>query len=248
MTRNFLPDEYLDACAICGKAQVFRRELYAIRESYRCSDCKASLRERSQCRVLLEVCGATQSSLHEAVSSRELNCLSMYEPGTSGPFRKLLQKLPGYRQSVFYEDPAEVPAEYLGFDIQDLQNLTYGAEEFDIVLSSDILEHVRNIGRALAEIGRVLKRSGCAVFTVPMQDPLPCLSTQRVDTSGADDLPLLAPHYHGDGRGGRSLVYTDFGTDIVILLSRVGLSMQMFWPNTPSQVANSIVTIVARKS
>lgn len=115
------------------------------------------------------------------------------------------------------------------------------------MVTSDILEHVRKPERAFAEIARVLRPGGFHVFTVPMSDPIPRISVRRLDTSGDTDVPLLPEAYHGNGKGGRSLVYTDFGLDIADMHAAVGLSCRFVRPRTESRPANRIVTVVAQR-
>lgn len=246
MDAEFEADRYEDRCRICGREQVFVRELPAIRETYRCSGCRGSLREREQAAALLHVLDAPDASLADAVGRGALAGMAIYEPGTTGPFRALLQGLPGYRQSCFYPS-AERDQAPAGIPHQDLEALNFADASFDLVMSSDILEHVRRPRRAMAEVARVLRPGGHHVFTVPMQSPIRERSVARVDTSGDEDIELLPPRYHGNGRGGRSLVYTDFGLDILELLASAGTPGRLVHPATPSAIANCVVTVVATK-
>src|SRR5688500_7876635 len=95
----FEADTYRGYCALCGVEQSFVRDQIAIRESYRCSPCKALLREREQARVLVRFFGRGKySSVADLCKDRTFKELSIYEPGTSGAFRQYLRGLPGYRQ------------------------------------------------------------------------------------------------------------------------------------------------------
>lgn len=49
----------------------------------------------------------------------------------------------------------------------DLGDLPFAAESFDLVLATDVLEHVAPEQRAIAEIRRVLRPGGLALVTVP---------------------------------------------------------------------------------
>tara|TARA_Y100000310_G_scaffold331644_1_gene405595 strand:- start:550 stop:1254 length:705 start_codon:yes stop_codon:yes gene_type:complete len=49
----------------------------------------------------------------------------------------------------------------------DVQNLPFSKDFFDIVLASDVLEHVNDDKKAVNEIQRVLKKEGTFIFTVP---------------------------------------------------------------------------------
>ena len=56
----------------------------------------------------------------------------------------------------------------LKIDISDMSEIPN--DEFDIVIASDVLEHVYNDKKAIAEIYRILKVNGLAVITVPQSD------------------------------------------------------------------------------
>jgi SAM-dependent methyltransferase len=243
---EFEPDRYEGECRVCGRRQVFERELLAIRETYRCVECRASLREREQAATLLQLLGAADPCLADFVRNGGADALDIYEPGTTGPFRPLFQGLPGYRQSCFYPE-AERASSPPSVPHQDLEALDFGDASFDLVISSDILEHVRRPRLAFAEVARVLKPGGLHVFTVPMQSPFRDRSVARVDVSGDEDVELLPARYHGNGRGGRSLVYTDFGLDILEMLAEAGTPGRLVQPESASELANRVATVVGAK-
>jgi SAM-dependent methyltransferase len=82
---------------------------------------------------------------------------------------------------------------------EDLQDLSFDDAAFDVVLTTDVLEHVPNPERAEREIARVLRPGGHYIFTVPL------------DLYGDADIILAErlqdgttrfhgePVYHGDG-------------------------------------------------
>jgi SAM-dependent methyltransferase len=108
-----------------------------------------------------------------------------------------------------------------GVYCQDLEQLTFADESFDVIITEDVLEHVRHYEMAFKEIYRVLKPKGVHVFTVPiglMQN-----TVIRVDTSGTEDIFLMPPEYHGDSlRNEGILAYRNFGKDTPELLKEFG--------------------------
>lgn len=218
-------DYYQGGCANCGKFSGFvRKPSESIRESYRCEHCRASARERGQAALLVQLFGEEGAgSLADLVNQLRFQQLSIYEPGIAGPFRKYLTALPNYSQSYYWPDLAP-GAERDGIVCQDLMVLTFKNESFDLLITSDIFEHVRRPYEAFREIHRVLKHGGRHIFTVPVLLPMPRATVRRVDTSGIEDRHIEPPHFHGDGRGGKSLVYTDFGGDLLDELRKIGFS------------------------
>ncbi|MFO0908602.1 MAG: class I SAM-dependent methyltransferase [Isosphaeraceae bacterium] len=51
---------------------------------------------------------------------------------------------------------------------ESLEALTYAAGSFDLILTSETLEHVPDLARALCELRRVLVPGGRHVFTIPV--------------------------------------------------------------------------------
>lgn len=58
----------------------------------------------------------------------------------------------------------------LRYEVNDALALSYPDAHFDLVVSSEVLEHVGDTARMLAEIGRVLKPGGLAILTFPSRE------------------------------------------------------------------------------
>ncbi|MGC5776510.1 class I SAM-dependent methyltransferase [Paenibacillus pabuli] len=50
--------------------------------------------------------------------------------------------------------------EHIQWSVMDAEEIHYPEESFDIVIANHMLYHIGNLGRALSEIGRVLKKNG----------------------------------------------------------------------------------------
>lgn len=163
--------------------------------------------------------GEPLASLCDRSSFREL---AVYEPGISGPLRRHLRRLPNYSNSYLWPDVE--PGHKRGrVRCEDLRELTFGDESFDLIVSSDIFEHVRGPMEAFDESCRVLRPGGQHVFTVPLRWPLPGRTKRLVDYSGPEDVFLAPPRFHGsptDPKGSR--VYTEFGMDLPESLRSIG--------------------------
>lgn len=94
---------------------------------------------------------------------------------------------------------------------EDLQALTFEDSSFDLVLTSEVFEHVADPWKAFSEVRRVLRLGGHHIFTVP--------DMGRGLTRARAGLPDV---FHMDGPDRRSRVVTDFGDDLPDLLRRHG--------------------------
>ena len=221
---------YSGRCFVCGKWGSFSHLGGSIRESFRCKTCGASLRYRELARVIVDHYSRENSEcLKDLCSETQFGELSIYEPGLIGPLRRLLAKVRGFHQSVYVDD-VERGASTGDARRQDLMALTFPSESFDLVITSDILEHVRRPFQAFREIDRVLKPEGMHVFSIPVQRPIPEGTVTRVNTSGSEDVAILPRRYHSAPKGGRALVYTDFGRDMRGLMARDGIELRMEGP------------------
>ncbi len=240
-------ESYEGLCNICGERGTFLREERPMRETYPCPTCRSSLRYRAQAEAILRFYASQEAtSISNAVLCESFQNLSIYEPGIIGPFRRYFRNLTGYRQSFFWDGvlPGEL---YNGIECQDLMNLTYPNGSFDLVITSDIFEHVRRPFAAFSEVGRVLKTGGRHIFSIPLTSPMRKETFSRVDTSTEEDHYLVEPHYHGDGKGGRSLVYTDFGSDLLGQLATLGLKTEALAPGLPYSDLRCLLTFVSQK-
>ena len=248
MTRS----DYSGICTVCGKDGLFLHDpaIRSIRENFKCVTCRASLRYREQARLVVRDFSRTGSKcLAELAREREFRTARIYEPGLIGPFRRYLSGLSGY-QSSFFE--ADVSADEVrdGIECQDLMNLGYEKDSFDLVLSSDIFEHVRKPFAGFQEVNRVLKPGGFHIFSIPVQYPMKRRSVFRVDTSGPNDVYVLPAHYHGAPGGRRSLVYTDFGEDMIERLAEGGIYLHVERPlreETPLFIGDRMLSFYWKK-
>lgn len=238
---------YFGSCSICGYSGFFEKNASSFREGYQCCSCKASLRYQGQAGAIISEYGADHAfSLQELIDEGYFQSFSIYEPGVAGPFRELFSNVLDYTNSFYWNDvePGHIRD---GLECQSLEKLTYYDDRFDLIISSDILEHVRKPWDAFSEIFRVLKPGGCHIFSIPLHLPMPSVSKYRVDTSTKDDIFIEEPRYHGDGRGGKSLVYTDFGADMLNKLTDMGYEVICHTlPNDHVEV-KKLVTFITKK-
>ena len=101
-----------------------------------------------------------------------------------------------------------------GQQSEDLEDLTFSDESFDVGITQDVFEHVLRPDKAFAEIARTLKPGSAHVWTVPYYRGMK--TVVRAEPDGKDGTRyLLEPDYHAnpiDTRG--SLVITEWGDEL----------------------------------
>jgi hypothetical protein len=216
-------------CYVCGYVGSFELLCRSRREGFLCPTCGSSLRYQHQAQVIVSLLGhqTTTDLATLAAGSSRFHALRIYEPGLVGPFRQHLGRLPGYQQSYFWSQVA-VGQHHEGVRCEDLEHPTYAPDSFDLIITSDIFEHVRRPWHGFRALFGVLERGGVHVMSIPTEHPLSATSQPRVDTSGDGDRLLKPAVYHGspnDPRG--SLVYTDFGADLPDRLTAMGYEVSV---------------------
>jgi len=216
-------------------------EAFNRKESMFCSSCGSSLRIRRLGAVLMqtlaEISGISSKSFVELLRNEEFRRLRVAEINACGALHLYLEDHPNLYYSEWLSDakPGEV---HDGVRCEDLQCLTYPDNYFDIILTSETLEHLPDPDRAWREIYRTLKGGGCHIFTIPIV-PSQRDTIQRARIVGGRREDLLEPAYHSPWGREDVFVYTDFGTDVVEKLNAIGLNTEVFYlsPETDLDVA-----------
>lgn len=152
----------------------------------------------------------------------DLQNIHAYELSARGPLVDYLnRKCKNLTTSEYFPDakPGEM---HQGVLSQDVQNLTFASNSFDLSTSTDVFEHVPNDFLGLKNIYRVLKPSGRAILTVPLWGER---SVQRAKIGAGGEIEHLLPaEYHGDpiSKSGKILAFRNYGYDILNLLESVG--------------------------
>jgi SAM-dependent methyltransferase len=236
---------YEGRCTVCGNSTEFKKNGDNLRETFTCSYCGSISRNRHLAKVLCQRIGGEETrSLAEWIT--RFPSRSIYEPQTSGAIHSVLHRLEGYVCSEFFPD-VKPGSSKEGIRCEDLQCVSFPDRSFDMVITQDVLEHVRDPWIAFKEVHRVLKFQGYHVFTIPYHKGLK--TVKRIQPEGDRDVYLLPKAHHGDGiRDG--LVYTDFGDDIVDVLNEIGFMTDIVVSNDSDRVDNRIywsITFISRK-
>jgi SAM-dependent methyltransferase len=226
-------------CPVCGEMArplydfpnlELRREhkIGVLRETLQCSNCLASMRQRSlavACLYWLNARWATSLASISEAASVGLRGLRILDTDNFSSTSRLLRGCAGYiRCSYLPSKPWGTCLEPNYFN-QDLQHLTFSDGVFDIVLTSDVMEHVRDCDSAHREIFRVLSPGGAYIFNVPF-DMNAEQDIRLVDTSTDEDVYLCKPQIHGDPLSGGVLAYRVFGREIMAKLQEIGFEVE----------------------
>lgn len=217
-------------CPACGRFSVALGFDDDLRESGRCRRCGATNRQRQMalvaCRAMAD---RSPSGVRDLPTLAGLPGVDIYNTEAQGPLHERLRRAPGYRCSE-YLGPDHAPGEKVG-DVchEDLMGLSFADGSFDLVLSSDVFEHVPDPYKGHAEVHRVLKPGGHHVFTVPFHQT-GHLDHVRARIDAAGDVELLAdPIHHLDPvRPEGVLVFTIFGLEMLVRLAELGFDTRLY--------------------
>ncbi|HET7349465.1 MAG TPA: methyltransferase domain-containing protein [Marmoricola sp.] len=227
-------------CNICGHTGTLRYELpdlatferhhiEPLRETLRCRGCHAKMRDRVLAAGLLDALArrGVRARTIDQLATRLPEHVTILDTDAHSRIAHRLRVAPGFHRSLYL--PGRTNGEVLDDDRMrnvDLEQMPYPDGTFDIVITSEVMEHVRWVDRAHREIARCLKADGTYLFTVPY-DPALEHTWTLVDPETDRDL-VDEPHVHGDPmireKGIRS--YRVFGRDIVDDLAGAGLDAE----------------------
>jgi hypothetical protein len=135
-------------------------------------------------------------------------------------------------------------SEYLGTDVssgtvrdgvrhEDIQALSFDDASFDHIVSLDVLEHVPDPTKALAELRRCLRPGGVLLLSAPFRDLQYEHERRAVVCANGSVEHLMPPEYHGnpvDPEKG-ALCYNHFGWKLIddLRLAGFGSAEGLFW-------------------
>jgi len=239
------------SCNVCGKRVVFSYEAESLRRGQLiCSNCGSISRYRSIARGLLkaigELTGVQATSVKALRRTRSRQALTVYDTQVPFKFFNITYTIPEHLSKVRWVElftsryDEFLPLGYMlgrNCSNENLEQLSFPDAFFDVVVTSDVMEHVRLADRAHAEIRRVLKPGGFYLFTVPFladQYSTRTLIQVRDPHDPLRDIVLRAD-YHEDGNapGGRVAVYREYGLDIVYELEALGFTVNLYMTDHP---------------
>ena len=137
-----------------------------------------------------------------------------------------------------------------GLRHEDAMNLSFDDNSTDMIVSSDVFEHIRNPRVAFSECLRILRPGGLMLATFPLHTDLN-RSVPHADLTEDGLRHLLPPTYHGNPMStDGSLVFTDFGWDVINDLRKAGFSearVEIFASREHGCLGGGLIVFVVKK-
>ena len=138
-----------------------------------------------------------------------------------------------------------------GIRNEDLTCLSFDNNQFDYILSFDILEHIPNYTKALKECYRCLKPGGAFFFSVPFERTSEKNIVRAQLSSEGEILNLLPPEYHENPiRPEGCLCFYHFGWNLIDELREAGFKdskVILYWSKEYGYLGGDQLFIAGRK-
>jgi SAM-dependent methyltransferase len=196
-------------CPICGPGARFVAKDSWLRDNFACTRCQSLPRERAlMVAIDMYMPNWAELAIHES------------SPIWRGVSSKLKAAAPGYTFSYFAPDrPLGGPHFMEGAINQNVEQMTFENETFDLFVTQDVFEHIFRPDLAIREIERVLKPGGRCIMTVPMVN-MDRPSERRAEMLDGEVRHYKPPAYHGDPvNADGALVTMDWGFDACAYLA-----------------------------
>jgi hypothetical protein len=219
-------------CPVCGnfsRMKNIRTDLQ-MREYCNCSKCNSQNRQRQIAYVLAQRIGV--SSLAELSDDPGI---SIYNAETSGPLHEVLCKTKNYVCSEYFGPEYKSGQFVNGIRHEDLCNLSFDNNSFDVIISADVFEHVPDPYKGHKEIFRVLKPGGRHIFTVAFYQEEFIDEKRAAINENNEIVYFKEPFYHSDPlRNDGVLVYNIFALEMLVRLAEIGFKTNLYGLVVPS--------------
>ncbi len=236
MQKPLVPADYY--CCVCGKssekwiikkiisddlARSWKlssnlRRKFNLRESQSCPNCGNSARTRIFAQAIMNTypIDYVRNLKDWVTKSKKLN-LSVAEINSCGKLHNILAKIPDISYSEY--PPARIlPRIYFSIKRirnEDITSLSYPDKSFDLVLHSEVLEHISDVDKAIFECRRILKPNGICLFTTPFIPDRKTKQRAIIDKKSGRTINLKKPSFHGLDNREDNMVWWEFGYDFL---------------------------------
>ena len=208
------------------------------RERLVCSECSLNSRLRASAEIILRESSATDRIYMTESVTALYGIIAALRPEITG--------------SEFLRDGTR-PGETNIHDVrcEDATCLTFSAEEFNMIASFEVLEHIPSYLRVLQEFFRCLTPGGMLVMTAPFRlNEESTLVRASIKASG-EIFHHQDPEFHGDPvNGDGALCFYHFGWDLLDALRGVGfveVALEGYWSIPMGYLGGLQFVIMAKK-
>ena len=237
---NIVASKIIINCNICGSRSKIHYDfpdihlrashgIGILRETLSCKCCNGSMRDRQMAHGLIAQLEAFSS--HKIVNlseAKNLKNAAILDTDSFSPINRMLRGVEGYQYSQY------IPHLENGIKLRDgsfnvdLLRMPFDDFSYDIIMTSDVMEHVSKDHLAHSEIYRCLRWGGAYIFTVPFNPSMygNRRLTQPTLLEGGDF--VLEHHTHGDPHSGDGIVaHRIYGQQIFADLERIGFDVEL---------------------
>ncbi|MES2747674.1 MAG: class I SAM-dependent methyltransferase [Bacteroidota bacterium] len=209
-------------CNVCGSFRKIKIKTDNLREDCTCKKCKSNSRKRHLASIILQTIKDNKFSSLKDIS-KDFDC-KIYNVESNGAIHNYLKHINNYVCSEYFGTYADFGNEKGGILNVDLMDIPFDDSIFDLIISTEVFEHIPNPYKAFNEIHRILKKGGSHIFTVPYYDDRENDEVRSVLNKKNEIMHLLEPQFHGDPIRIEDgvLVYTIFANEMVLKLENSG--------------------------
>ena len=221
------PLELPGYCVVCASERRFRTD--GIHSTRRRSELVTRPNWREQ--LFCDGCGFNNRSraafhlLEQVVQPHTQDHIYVTE-AVSPWFARLSRRYPFAIGSEYQGSKFSPGAVINGVRHEDLQELSFPDDAFDVILSFDVLEHIPFEERAFAELARCLRPGGRLLATAPCRLDMAEHEVRARVSAGGELNHLMEPEYHAnpvDPEAG-SLSYRSYGWQVLEQLKEAGFA------------------------
>lgn len=217
-------------CNVCGSLRKIKVRTNNLREDATCKKCSSNSRKRHLASVILNIIdGRKKKSYRSLKNISENTDLKIYNVESNGALHHYLKHIKNYVCSEYFGPYEQFGKEQNGVLNVDLMDIPFKENTFDMVVSTEVFEHIPLPYKAFSEVYRILKKGGSHVFTVPYYyDAEKDEVRASIDENGKI-VHLMEPQYHGDPIRSDDgiLVYTIFAREMLLKLQDIGFKVEL---------------------